>query len=65
MAKRIYGDLRDVVVSLHYSQEGKSEPDRQMRVDFHLADCTSTMEWTPPPGGIAMCQDGTKRLSTI
>ena len=23
------------------------------------------MEWTPPPGGIAMCQDGTERLSTI
>ena len=19
------------------------------------------MEWTPPPGGIAMCQDGTER----
>ena len=23
------------------------------------------MEWTPPPGGIAMCQDGAERLSTI
>ena len=23
------------------------------------------MEWTPPPGGIAMCQDGTEAIATL
>ena len=28
--------------------------------------CISTMEWTPPPDGIAMCQDGAEAIqSTI
>ena len=31
-----------------------------------LSACTSTMEWTPPPDGIAMCQDGAEAMqSTI
>ena len=31
-----------------------------------VGGCTSTMEWTPPPDGIAMCQDGAEAIkSTI
>ena len=36
------------------------------RLSWCVLECTSTMEWTPPPDGIAMCQDRAEAIqSTI
>ena len=34
---------------------------QQRHLSYGISAIRSPMEWTPPPRGIAMCQDGTER----
>ena len=35
----------------------------EVELNVMIRQCLNPMEWTPPPGGIAMCQDGTEAIS--
>lgn len=61
-----YGSRKSTGSLVEACQRRSELMDDTLHIALTSAVCASTMEWTPPPDGIAMCQDGAEAIqSTI